>query len=512
MDHFLILKWAAGGEVSLPAHCEYKEEELIDLIRLHNLSGRFLKKIKNHPNYKFSRKLIKLLKQHHRNVEQSVERNIKSFLEIKNTLPHNIKIITIKGFSTYIIVNKKEVMRTGDIDIISNNGLGLIGELKKQHYKLTKKPFLYELGEYTKDGIEVDVHEYFPIYSYTNSLISDILNPKKSLDLWQQNYEMLKINITYDLLSEYLYESCIENNIGIITTGDPNIMIIIICAHAFMNFVNIWSISHRSKTYVRLGELADLFELIEHNRFNRKKFGQLVEKLQAYDSIRWVHYITQILFKKSPFANENIDNKLIEYHLFPRNIWRNFWIAFPIEEELLLKNNWYTMETVINHLGSNILTINNLHQIYTTLHNKSGIILNRLIIQRDVPIPLTLKINIDSNYIIICLNIFGPLQKFENIRIDFGYKASEWIYFVEEHKESIIGTSVLTNMALLKEGGGYIVQFKYALDLIKPFFDIKNYSLPLVIGIGKFSSAYCIENSTLIPLTLEFKDINIKLR
>ncbi len=56
-----------------------------------------------------------------------------------------------------------------------------------------------------------------------------------------------------------------------IVVADANMMILIICSHSFMNYTNIWSISHREKSYIKLGELWDIFDLIKHPSYSEEK-------------------------------------------------------------------------------------------------------------------------------------------------------------------------------------------------------------------------------------------------
>lgn len=177
-----------------------------------------------------------------------INRNVKALFRLGKKLPKEKEIILIKGISTYLLTNKEETLRFGDMDILTNDHHTVLKVLLYQGYKQTKAPFMHELGEYSKNGVEFDIHDYFPIYAYSDELKKADFTSLKATKIKKQNYVFIPRAINFSDLKK---DANKINKIGLenIKVVDPNLLVIIICAHSFMNFTNMWSISHR-KRYV----------------------------------------------------------------------------------------------------------------------------------------------------------------------------------------------------------------------------------------------------------------------
>jgi hypothetical protein len=312
-------------------YCCVDEGNLINLIHSHALTGRFLKRLTTDDTVKFTQKFRTNLYQLHTKIKKQVKKNLNAFCFIQSRLPDATQLICIKGFSTYVLVGKEEVFRFGDIDLLCKDNQALIETLIKLQYKQTRMPFLHELGEYTKGSIEVDLHSHFPIFSYGESFqYIDFPHSSKSAIL-QQNCSMKQQYIGFDTLLKHSLNVNTSSTINV-RVADPNMLALIICAHSFMNYVNMWSISHRQKAYIRLGELADLFDLARHPAFDKNTFLALVTQFEGHDTVEWAVSMTQLLLGKSPFPFWTLKDKKLSFSGldFPRCLWWNFWTTLQI--------------------------------------------------------------------------------------------------------------------------------------------------------------------------------------
>ncbi|PIS15724.1 hypothetical protein COT62_02190, partial [Candidatus Roizmanbacteria bacterium CG09_land_8_20_14_0_10_41_9] len=295
MPYNSILQWAAGVKTELDPHIDFDTQTLLDLVDLHNLSGRFLFRVQREKADWVTPQLLRGLKDLHHDNRKKVIRNIQAFNKLREMLPLKTQVIVIKGVSTYVLCNQKEIMRAGDIDILSNDTSTVVQTLIKSGYRQTKAPFLHEIGEYSKDGIEFDIHDHFPVYSYSSELRNTSLFLPSQANIRQQNYSFISRLIAFSDLNRHAHRGKQPPLDNVVVT-DPNLLAIIICAHTFMNYTNMWSISHRKKAYVRLSEIADLFSLSKHPDFDAKKFLEYTRHYRAQDSVEWAASVSMSIF------------------------------------------------------------------------------------------------------------------------------------------------------------------------------------------------------------------------
>ena len=376
----------------------FDENKLLKLIKKHQITGRIKQLIKdNHYERYFSSKFLNNLENAYKNSIELANRNILALKEINETIEEKEKWpIVIKGFSNYLINDNITSIRSGDIDLIPENIENFIELLEENGFQLTKIPFLHEAGEYSKQKIEIDIHKYFPIYRYDENLpYSESVSLNK---FYTMPFEKI--------LQEDLVDSVYFSDKHKIRVVDPNFYILIICSHAFMNYTNIWSISHRENTYTKIGEIWDILDLLNSANYSQEKFLYLVEKYDAYDCVNWTGEILKAIFDYNPLSF--IKNNRKSFAEYPKCLWWNFWINIESTPPELISENWYDFSSVLNLLGANQV-INN--KSYTTLN------LNHVHTIGDI----SLEFEIIDNYLII-----KNYKKYSQIRVDFGNRALEF--------------------------------------------------------------------------------------
>lgn len=489
MNYAQILKWAAGAEVEVDRNSKYDAKALVDLIDLHNLSGRFLYRIeKENPDWVTSY-LLKKLKLLHASTKRKVSRNINALRKLQNSLS-DAQVVTIKGVSSFVLSGNEEIMRAGDIDILSDNSSEVINMLTDWRYKLTKAPFMHEIGEYSKRGIEFDIHEYFPVYSYSQKLKSaDLLHFNQGV--MKNDYNFTSRRIEFSDFYKYVLE--LNNKPNIVNVTDPNLLAIVICAHAFMNYTNMWSVSHRKKVYVRLSEIADVVSLTQLHDFRTDKFLSYVKRFNAYDSVEWFAAVSQALYGKNllPVKANGYSKKVISGPRFPRCIWWNFWIGMPENPNDLLFPNWISVEKIIEHTGSNIVP-SATHVDVSTINNYFS--------KNNKLIDANLYFENKGKFIIVKIK----LEKLKNslidrIRIDFGKYALEWEIENKSKTIKVTGDNQILS-SFSDDDNTHNVLFKVNIDKLgQP----KSGRLPMLVGIARHNSIGKISTSQLYPIQVK---------
>lgn len=323
----------------------FEEDELLKLIVLHNIPGRVYSCIENYGLKRFfSKKFIESLVDSCKLFFKDVSANIEAVAEtlvIINDMNEELPIV-IKGFSNYLLSDNVNSIRRGDIDILPANVDEYISVLIELGYVLTKEPFLHEAGEYSKDGVEFDVHRFFPVYRYDDRI-------RKAKKLNGVPFEMPYEIIPYSMLKNNSYKSLKKHGIMV---ADANMMILIICSHSFMNYTNIWSISHREKTYIKLGELWDIYDLMKHPSYSEEKLRRYIKYFKAEDCVSWTGSILKELFNCNPLPCVTIPFKDVR-NVFPKCLWWHIWEYLPTTREQLLSNDWYDIYEVFDTIGEN---------------------------------------------------------------------------------------------------------------------------------------------------------------
>jgi hypothetical protein len=504
LDHFAILKWVAGSEKPLPSHLEFDENRLIELVDLHNLSGRFLRRIKDQVLPWITSRLTEALQELYFKTSLKVVEHTNAIGQINSQLRGNSpSSIVVKGISTYALVNLEYTKRYGcDIDLLYSDPTLLVDVLEGLGYRQSKTPFQYEVGGYQKGDVEIDVHEYFPVFSYPDALMSANLNPLSHPGIWCQNYQMDEHRITYDDLKEH---SCCgrTHETRNLCFPDPNMLTLIFCAHAFRHYTDLWSISHRGMPGVPLAELGDLFELVEHPAFNSTQFLILVNRFGGRDSVEWAACLCSSFFGRNPLPIPtlvHLDDEL-PAERFPRCLWWNFWadLSSPVDE--LLDCDILPMSAVIRQLGANEVAST---ERYSTTNTGTTGRLPRLIIQvpDETPIPLELEVSESERGVRVDLNVLSvPQGDIDRVRVDFGHIASEWIHSTSGHQQSLVGASAIT--FFIERGAGYGLTIEFAWGIVG-FPARTTCELPMLIGVAKQSSRDGLVASMLIPLNVSF--------
>lgn len=504
MGYIPFLKWAAGAATFIPDELEFDTSALLNLVDAHNLSGRFLRRINESNASWITPKLVEGVRHRHEETKCQLARNVTALSELRHQLSDKTRVILIKGISTYILTEREETMRAGDIDILSNNQNEVVRTLLRMGYTQTRLPFMHEIGEYTKDTTEFDIHDYFPVYGYTKALLERDLLPQHHERIWQQSYELQNSRITFEDLEQYA--NCgRQSNTSHVLVPDPNLLAVIICAHAFMNYTNMWSISHREKAYVRLGEIADLFSLAAHPSFSKQQFLAYVNRYQAHDAVEWAASIAVSVFGKNPLPIPVLIGLGEPLHAkrFPRCLWWNFWASLSSDTDDLLRTQWLSMGWMTEQIGANRLSVRDGQTVrFATTNAEHALPLTRCITQTSELIPLLLHVEKSEKGIGIHLHVHTTSRvDMERVRIDLGDIAGEWIYVVNDNRQAMIGSPITSTF--LYGSAGFDVSMELSWETLR-LSNLKMQSVALLIGVARQLNSGGVTASILLPLVIEF--------
>ena len=496
-----VLGWAAGGDVAPLSRIDVGDDRLIDLIDRHAVAGRCLRRLASEPAPWAGKTLTDAL----RDMQETTLARIRAQrarLEdiVAECQPH--EVVVIKGMSTYVLVAEPHTARCGDVDIVCAEPDMVVRALRRLGYRQTRAPFLHEIGEYSRGDVEVDVHAYFPVWSYSESLRRADLDPAHHPGRWCQDHAMLERPIRYpDLASRGLQP--IPSAAAGMFVPDPALLSVILCAHAFMNYTNMWSISHRSNPCIRLGEIADLVDLARHPAFRARDFRRLVSRFGADDAVRWVEHVASALLGATPWPTPGaaaVDG--IADAGFPRCLWWNFWARVPFDPDVLVQPRWLPMDALVERLGGNPLV---LVDGRTGRHGTAAITsdkrFHRIITQgTGAPIPLALEVRTTDAGLELTLEVLAePGGGGDGIRVDFGDVATEWTRASADADPVVTGAR--PRAALGRRHPGYRLDVVYDWSLLRRSAAGPR-AVPMLVGVAHRSRRNDVIASTLVPIQL----------
>lgn len=420
-----ILRWAAGADCSPPAGAgDVDEESLLSLVPQHALAGRLLQRLDGGapPSWmgsEFYRALVGLQAE----TRALVADHARATAEITGQLGVDREPVLVKGISAYLTSNAPHTMRCGDIDLVVANGDQAIDVLSALGYQRTRAPFMHEVGEFTRGGTEVDVHAYYPVHGY-GSLPRSEFEPSAHEGIWQQpRYQASLVEIGYRELARTRIR-CPVGRSGAVNVPDPCLLAIILCAHAFLNFTNVWSISHRAKPYVKLAELADLHDLARHPGFDPARFLDLVRQFDATDAVLWAAWASQLLTGRNPLP---VWPQAQAAPRFPRCLWWSLWAETTVEPDALLRPYWLDLPGLMPQLGCTELDLDAGTTGQLRIDDVGGV-LRRQIRQASGPLPpWAVEVSQSGDWLTLAMTLPShPPGTVERGRVDFGDPATEW--------------------------------------------------------------------------------------
>lgn len=499
-----VLRWLASASRPCPSEVDGdgSDDALVEAIDAHGLAGRFLRRLEAEPVPWATPQLRDAVADLQAETRRRVTGTIAALREITAALGSQRPPVVIKGMATWQLTGRPETLRCGDLDIVVPDDLPLDQLLDDLGYERTSPPFLHSTGEYHSEerDVDVDLHAYFPVYAYSPDLRAADLRPARHPGDWSQGAEVDMQRLGYADLLATAHESRRPGQGGVVVPG-PEVQALVLCSHAFMNFTNVWSISHRPKPYVRLCEIADLAPLAEHPSFDRDRFAALAERFGAEDCLEWVAWVSGSLLGEQALAVPPRRGRETDEsgRRFPRCLWWRFWADVPVEPEALLARPWLAMNELVAQLRPEVLSADRGRtRMHTTVPDGEGPRLRRVITLAGQAAPVRCRIGaarMDGG-----VRVTAEVERHrdadsERVRVDLGAPAVEWIH--EAHgRATLVGDRAEVELA--GRDGGYDVSFVFAREQL-PEPALRSDELSLLVGVSEFARGSPLA-SVLVPL------------
>lgn len=444
-----ILKWAAGSTEALPqleginddrilSLLGIDEGQLIDLLQRHRLAHRFLHRFRQERPAWCSRPLLARMIEQCGIAERQTRLQLGVLREIAQAVAsRGHPLIPIKGFTTYALTGNPAHIRWGEdldlfccdleylqatllhlgftervtfrfnqFDLVSCNDLTqditcLAPEVNGQH----------ELAKLVREDVKIEIHGYFPVFTYPSGVTQTDLTPAHNLGCWKQTFpNTLARGILYkDLLASAVQG--IAPGTERFTIPEPTLSVLLRCAHIFAHYALVGPFEDWMP--LKLVELAEIRDVAQDTRFDRSRFLQWLQKFGAHDAVHLASYLLRVYLGSNAleFAcssrRQRPDN-------FPRFFqWWRFWADYyppGKRDNLLLPTH---LDAVIQELGTNSIRVSRGRNspYYSLLDRENSQTLQRSIFhsREGKKIPLQFSVSSEGDEIRFDIELLEPL-------------------------------------------------------------------------------------------------------
>jgi hypothetical protein len=312
MDDCAVLRWAAGADESLPAFdgvndprllylLGIDEHALLNLVQSHHLAVRFASRIEDeHPTW-----CTPALREGVTRLAQSARDravfHLSVLREIVECLPADMVLITLKGLAAVAVTcDDRHIRRSFDLDLITPTPEALEARMLEIGFTSSRNdPSEHEFASLARGEARVEIHRYFPVWSYPAGLPVRRLEPGRNPGLWHQPYtNRVQHAMTFEQLAPYTTHGRLTGTQRMLFP-DPHMQALILCAHEFRNYVEP---PVRRAIAVKLGVLASIWSLTQDDTFGLDRFHKLAGLARAADSVAFIGSLLQWCYGVDPFS------------------------------------------------------------------------------------------------------------------------------------------------------------------------------------------------------------------
>ncbi|TCC09274.1 hypothetical protein E0L21_10700 [Kosakonia quasisacchari] len=305
---------------------DYSSELLYQIVNEHRIVGYILFHGDNFPLATIKESDLSWLRTAYDEVQHNFYHIIGALQSLSQSMAsENVVMFLLKGFSLYLANPKEERLRwCHDVDLISTNSEKLKNKLITLSSAHTHDVSPHELLTAIAFDIEIDLHRHYPVWSTTPD--AGVTKNDDKLLRMHHHGKLEVCRLIVDDLLFYEQKIAYVNNLSI-RLPDAAAAAIIHCAHCYRNAISRSSVSIRHSPAVKVVELLEIREYLTDDNFNLQRFTQLVWKLKAVESIKFVARVMHsfladssllnIIEKIAPAANNNLSRLIC--------IWGGFW-------------------------------------------------------------------------------------------------------------------------------------------------------------------------------------------
>lgn len=294
-----ILRWAAGADVALPREPVPDERRLMELVVTHRIGPRLLRRLKAQdarPHWASEWVLAHLRGQNAKTVAQ-IELRFRALREICAAVPDAPPLL-LKGFAPYAATGDQKFLRpSGDLDLLAPAPEPFCEALRAVGYGVANAPaHAHEFATAGRSSIGIEIHRFFPVYSFPPGVEIAELEPHQSLNARIQTFAAPpRREIYHGDLWPYVIVAQVPELLGL-CVPDVTATAFILCAHEFRELIQS---PFELPVPIRLALLADIHDLALHPAFDARRFLDLARQW-GDSSARVIGHFLQVVFGSNP--------------------------------------------------------------------------------------------------------------------------------------------------------------------------------------------------------------------
>jgi hypothetical protein len=328
-----FLSWAIGGLKTFDPSAALDTEKMLSLSFEHRVAGRLLARIRTEQP-KWATKALSS------GLETQQGENARFFDQQKLALSSvrdryfqgNDPIIVLKGIGYFARTKDEATLRRAfDLDIMVKSPDILVTALRRDRVQEYRNVSPHELINAKVDGMEIDLHGYYPIWRTENVTGEWQTQGANQGGPYRHSGEVIVSKLDFQAIADHAQPAGLFGTDGIYVPS-PASAIVIICAHSFRDYISRSSVTMRTKAPVRFAEIAEIGDYLSLPEFSSEEFLDLVRRFHAHQAVSWMAQFVAF------HANDNrlaslvgvVPGKADEVLKgFPRAVWTGFFATIP---------------------------------------------------------------------------------------------------------------------------------------------------------------------------------------
>lgn len=431
-----VLKWAAGSPADVSDISDLGEDRLLFLVAEHRLAQRLLDRLRRDKPAWGRRSLMTRTWGQCQGAGEQMRRHAAALREITQACAqaHQPLPIIVKGFSLYALTGDSGHLRySADMDLFGADPDLLTAMLRAMGYADVAVVSLgpHEHAVMERDGVLIEVHSHFPVQSHPASIIPADYIPEQHPGIWwQPEYQnsLPHTEITHHDLMNVTTRGAAPEADGLVTLTPP-MMVLISCAHMFRNIIE--------GRQLRLCDLSDVRDLVQHSAFDARQFLEVVEKFKGEDAVRMTNHLgiccfgTQLLPQDMDEEDWDTEQRLLQA--------LGYWVGWRSFEEMLLPPE---PGDLFARLGVNTVTAStgDVPTYYSVMGAGAGEPITRLIVPTSQKRSLPFKFSVASAEEAITFDLLLPKSLANS-------KQGYHVRFDDEYSTHIISSDIRNGSA-----------------------------------------------------------------
>ncbi|WP_372424374.1 nucleotidyltransferase family protein [Salinarimonas chemoclinalis] len=257
--------------------------------------------------------------------------------------------VLLKGHAAHLTLGtRRSLRRTLDIDLVCARPEPLLQAVRRGEAESYRNPSPHELANARFFGRDVDLHAHYPIWDFAPSRPTWTVAVEDGLVACHAGRLAVSPLEPARLLADALPVPAL--GAPYVRVPDPAASILVLAAHGYRNAVSRSSVSVREKPPVRLVELVEIRDLLDHPGFDRDRLAALASALDAGRTLALAGGLVDAVLDDDRLAALAASLGSGSDRL-PVSVWGGIWIDPAYDARALLDRHAST-EAVANALGA----------------------------------------------------------------------------------------------------------------------------------------------------------------